>query len=143
MYLSLATLPETAVTCRTLSQEDVDNFAACMDGGGRVHVDRDWATAQFGGTIVHGFLVFSGAAQVAASVFGARWYSHGTIRVRFLKRTLSGSEVTTTCRLRANAPDDAGAAVYDVECRLTDGTLAASGELSCPVHPTNDKGDAS
>ncbi len=111
----------------TVTQADIDAFAAASGDGQWIHVDPDRAAeGPFGGTIVHGYLMLS--------LLGGFWtrmlevtdategLNYGLDRVRFLRPVPVDSEVSMHARIRevqSLGEPRVGARVYaDVELRL-------------------------
>lgn len=111
----------------TVTQADIDAFAAASGDGQWIHVDPDRAAeGPFDGTIVHGYLMLS--------LLGGFWtrmlevtdategLNYGLDRVRFLRPVPVDSEVSMHARIRevrSLGEPRVGARVYaDVELRL-------------------------
>lgn len=85
---------------RTVSQADIDRFAAATDDHQFIHVDpaRAAAEAPFGGTIAHGFLTLSLLSSLARDALPeisgrTMGINYGFDRVRFVTPVRSGARV--------------------------------------------------
>jgi acyl dehydratase len=89
---------------RTVSQAQIDQFAAATGDHQWIHVDPERAKAgPFGGTVAHGFLTLSLIPALLADVYSVSGVSmavnYGLDRVRFPAPTLSGSRVRASVDL--------------------------------------------
>jgi acyl dehydratase len=88
----------------TVSQADVDAFAAATGGQPWIHVDVERAAASpFGGTIVPGYLTLALAPQLAGQIFELHGFAfavnHGLDRVRFPAALPVGDRVRLQAKL--------------------------------------------
>jgi 3-hydroxybutyryl-CoA dehydratase len=96
----------SASLTKTVSDEDVQAFAALSLDDNPVHLDEEYAkTTRFGGRIAHGML----AASLISAVIGTRLPGYGTV---YLSQTLTfkgpvrlGDTITATATIKAVRPD--------------------------------------
>ena len=99
------TVGERAAYTRTVTAEDVDDFARVSGDDNALHLDAAFAgRTRFGGRVVHGALSFGfmAAAQTRLVGAGVIWLD---ARVRFTAPVRIGDTVTTTTELVAIEPD--------------------------------------
>ncbi|CAM5785692.1 MaoC family dehydratase [Cellulomonas persica] len=110
--VALADLPSLVGTTfgpsswRTITQEQVNQFADLTGDHNPIHVDPDYAaTTPFGGTIVHGYLTLALVVPLMAEVVevtGVRTgINYGLDRLRFPAPVRVGSRIRVTSTLSA------------------------------------------
>lgn len=93
----------TAGEWHTVTQEDIDRFAAVTRDRNWIHVDADRAAkGPFGGPVAHGFLTLSLTAGIGPGLALPVDYTavnYGLDRVRFITPVPAGSRVRATAQL--------------------------------------------
>lgn len=116
--IALAELPDH-VGCeigvsswQTIDQARIDAFAAATDDHQWIHVDRDRAEAEMGGTIAHGFLTLSMMSRLAAEIYELTGVAHqmnyGFERLRFTGVVKAGDRIRLRLTLVAVTPKGDG-----------------------------------
>jgi 3-hydroxybutyryl-CoA dehydratase len=117
---------EVAPVVRQLSQDLLNRYAEASADHNPIHIDEEFArTTPFGGTIAHGMLVLAVISQMMTAAFGERWFSSGTLDVRFRSPARPADRVTSRAVAVAGAPE--GRQRYNVECTNQAGELLISG----------------
>jgi acyl dehydratase len=98
---------------RTITQEQIDGFAAATGDEQWIHVDRVRAAAgPFGQTIAHGYLLLSLLPSLAAEVLELAdrrlVVNYGVDRIRFTAPVPAGSRVRLRARLVSADPRGEG-----------------------------------
>ena len=119
---------------RTITQADVDTFAALTGDRQWIHIDPERAAAgPFGGTIAYGYLTLSFATQFldeVLTVSGAGLVlNYGSNRVRYPAPVPVGSRVRAAVALEAVDPIDGGVQTtfrltFEVEGQAKPGCVA-------------------
>jgi acyl dehydratase len=125
----------------TVTQEQIDLFAAATGDHQWIHVDPDRAAnGPFGGTIAHGFLTLSLIPMLARQVYtveGLRMsVNYGTDRVRFPAAVLAGSRVRGGLELMSLTSVARGwqlVARVSVECDGSDKPVCVADTISLLV----------
>jgi 3-hydroxybutyryl-CoA dehydratase len=113
---------------RTLTQTQIDAYAAASGDHNPIHVDPAFAAATpFGGTIAHGMLVLALIGEMMRAAFGDAWSQTGKLKVRFKAPTRPGDTVTASASLTKS---DTGAAEYAVQCATQSGEVVIEGRAS-------------
>jgi acyl dehydratase len=100
----------------TVSQEQIDQFAAATGDRQWIHVDPERAKAgPFGTTIAHGFLTLALVPMLASEVYTVKGLSmgvnYGANKVRFPAPVPAGSRVRGGIELLSMTPGAAGVTV--------------------------------
>ncbi|MEM9652078.1 MAG: hypothetical protein AAGA65_08265 [Actinomycetota bacterium] len=99
-----------------------------------VHDEDTAATLGLAGAPIEGPTHFSQFEPIAASLWGARWFSHGCLSAHFLNMVVEGEEVTATA-----AVDGPSAKLAKIDATKADGTPVLTGTISVPeddgTHP--------
>jgi acyl dehydratase len=119
---------ETASLTRTISEADIQLFAALSGDVNPAHLDQAYAEASmFGGVIIHG--IFSGA--LVSTVLGVLLPGPGTIylgqTLRFTRPVKPGDHLTVTVTAREKF-DDKKRIIFDCVCVNQDGKTVVKGE---------------
>ena len=105
----------------SVDQAMIDRFAAATGDRQWIHVDRDRAGRELGGTIAHGFLILSLIAHLGDSMLTVRGsprrLNYGLNRVRFPAPVPSGARVRLTQTVRRVEPKDGGT-LLTLDCRM-------------------------
>src|SRR6202008_3758209 len=104
---------------RTITQEDIDKFAAFTGDTFYAHTDPDAAakTPLFGGIVAHGYLVLSFAAGLFVDPApGPVLANYGLDNLRFLKPLSPGDtmKVRLTAKAKSRRNDEYGEVRWDV-----------------------------
>ncbi len=87
----------------TIEQRDIDDFARLTRDDQLIHIDRERAARERGGTVAHGFLTLSFLSYLARSIsFRIAGVTHG---VNYGFDKLSLHQLRSLWRPRAAAPD--------------------------------------
>jgi 3-hydroxybutyryl-CoA dehydratase len=117
---------DPAPVARTLSQEQLHNYADASRDHNPIHVDPDFArTTPFGGTIAHGMLVLAMIGEMMYAACGDDWLSSGRMKVRFKAPARPGDIVTASAS--ATAP---GERAWVVQCANERGEVLIEGRAS-------------
>ncbi|MDP5240965.1 MaoC/PaaZ C-terminal domain-containing protein [Uliginosibacterium sp. 31-16] len=119
---------ESASLTRTISEADIQLFAALSGDINPAHLDHEYAKASmFGGVIAHG--IFSGA--LVSTVLGVHLPGPGTIymgqTLRFTRPVKPGDRLTVTVTAREKF-DDKKRVIFDCVCTNQDGKAVVKGE---------------
>lgn len=119
---------ESASLTRTISEADIQLFAALSGDVNPAHLDHEYAKASmFGGVIAHG--IFSGA--LVSTVLGVHLPGPGTIymgqTLRFTRPVKPGDRLTVTVTAREKF-DDKKRVIFDCVCVNQDGKGVVKGE---------------
>jgi len=107
---------------RSISQADVDVFAALTGDRHPLHTDPEWAAASgpFGGPVVHGLLIVS-CAVGSLPLDPDRVIALRRVRDVVFKRPLPVEDgIAVECRIVELKAIDAGAGLVTCECRIVD-----------------------
>ena len=92
----------------TIDQSRIDAFANVTDDHQWIHVDRQRATAEIGGTIAHGFLTLAMLSSLAGEIFvlaGVRQQmNYGFDRLRFTAAVKAGNRIRLRLTLAEVTP---------------------------------------
>ena len=115
---------------RTVTLEDIDQFAAFTGDTFYAHTDEEAAAANpfFDGRVAHGYLVVSLAAGLFVDPApGPVLANYGLDNLRFLTPTYPGDELTVTLTAKAITPRDGdyGEVRWDADLTKQDGTSVA------------------
>jgi 3-hydroxybutyryl-CoA dehydratase len=125
----LAERPHPVRFTKTVSEADIYAFAGVSGDFAPIHVDEEYARAsQAGGRVAHGVLVMafmSAAATAWCAREGARTYSYGYDRVRFVRPVRIGDTVTVTYAKEAELPEKRQV-IASVEAHNQSGELVAA-----------------
>jgi phosphate acetyltransferase/phosphate butyryltransferase len=121
-------LGEAASISRTVSEQDIQLFAALTGDINPAHLDHDYAaSSMFGGVIAHG--MFGGA--MFSTVLGTILPGPGTIylgqTMRFTRPVKPGDRLTATVSCREKY-DDKQRVIFDCVCVNQDGKAVIKGE---------------
>lgn len=101
--------PDSVRFAKTVSEADICAFAEVSGDFAPIHVDEEYARASpAGGRVAHGVLVMafmSAAATAWCAREGARTYSYGYDRVRFVRPVRIGDTVTVTYSKEGELPE--------------------------------------
>lgn len=87
---------ELAVVRRTISQQQLAEYADVSGDDNPLHLDEEFAaTTQFGGIIAHGMLTLAFVSEMLAASLGEAWLANGSMRARFKGAAYPGTEVAT------------------------------------------------
>lgn len=119
---------EAASISRTVSEQDIQLFAALTGDVNPAHLDHDYAAnSMFGGVIAHG--MFGGA--MFSTVLGTVLPGPGTIylgqTIRFTRPVKPGDRLTATVSCREKF-DDKQRVIFDCVCVNQDGKAVIKGE---------------
>lgn len=119
---------ESASLTRTVSEADIQLFAALSGDVNPAHLDHPYAEASmFGGVIAHG--IFSGA--LVSTVLGVLLPGPGTIylgqTLRFTRPVKPGDKLTVTVTVREKF-DDKKRVIFECVCVNQDGKAVVKGE---------------
>jgi acyl dehydratase len=119
---------ESASLTRSISEADIQLFAALSGDVNPAHLDHDYANASmFGGVIAHG--IFSGA--LVSTVLGVLLPGPGTIymgqTLRFTRPVKPGDQLTVSVTAREKF-DDKKRVIFDCLCVNQDGKAVVKGE---------------
>lgn len=119
---------DSASLSRTITEADIQLFAALSGDINPAHLDHEYAGASmFGGVIAHG--IFSGA--LISTVLGVQLPGPGTIylgqTLRFTRPVKPGDQLTVTVTAREKF-DDKKRIVFDCVCINQDGKAVVKGE---------------
>ena len=121
----------------TLTQEQIDAYAAVAGADDPIHVDPEFAKqGPLGGTIGQGFLLFAVMAeQISRGLkHPESWLSNGALDVRFRAPARPGDRLTMRAVRAGNNEDtDDGVATYDVWCEGPDGQHLIAGTTDIPL----------
>ena len=110
---------------RTITQEQLHAYAAASGDHNPIHVDPAFAASTpFGGTVAHGMLVLALIGEMMHSVFGERWLTEGSMKVRFKAPTRPGDTVTATATPRGDGGE------FVVQCANQAGEMRIEGRAS-------------
>lgn len=119
---------ESASLTRSISEADIQLFAALSGDINPAHLDHEYANASmFGGVIAHG--IFSGA--LISTVLGVQLPGPGTIymgqTLRFTRPVKPGDRLTISVTAREKF-DDKKRVIFDCLCINQDGKAVVKGE---------------
>ncbi len=118
-----------APVIRTLTQAQIDAYAAASGDHNPIHVDPTFAASTpFAGTIAHGMLVLALIGEMMFGAFGERWLTSGKLKVRFKAPTRPGDAVTASAQLVKHGDD--GLAEYAVQCATAAGEIVIEGRAT-------------
>lgn len=113
---------------RTITQDQIDAYAAASGDHNPIHVDRAFAASTpFGGTIAHGMLILAMIGEMMHAAHGQAWRRSGRLKVRFKAPTRPGDTVTAS---GAGPKTTAGALEYAVHCANQHGEVLIEGRAS-------------
>ncbi|MCC5808907.1 MAG: MaoC family dehydratase [Ectothiorhodospiraceae bacterium] len=119
---------ETQAIQRTLSRDDVLNYAELTDDFNPIHVDEEFAaTTPFGGPIVHGTLTLTLVWDLLAALYPKRSLAGMKVSVRFTAPVMVGE--TVTAQLQESAADGGGLTVAVLR---EDGKPALTADVELP-----------
>jgi acyl dehydratase len=108
-----------------ISQERIDQFAACTGDRQWIHVDVERAQREspFGGPIAHGYLTLALVAPLAMELGlippdAASGLNYGLDKVRFIAPVRAGAQVRSRVRLLSAEPQDGARLLLKVHCTL-------------------------
>ena len=105
----MVTLPAIGATfeaTRSVTQAQIDAYAAASGDHNPLHVDPEFArTTPLGGTVAHGMLVLAWLASLLTDTFGRAWPEGGSLRVRFRAPARPGDLLRLTAFVEAGMPD--------------------------------------
>src|SRR5437879_3402654 len=108
-----------------VTQERIDQFAACTGDRQWIHVDVERARREspFGGPIAHGYLTLSLVAAMVMELGvippdAATGLNYGLDKVRFIAPVKAGARVRTRARLLAAEPQGGGRVLLKLDCTL-------------------------
>ncbi|MHB9150329.1 MAG: MaoC family dehydratase [Thermoleophilia bacterium] len=82
---------------RQITQAGIDAYAEVAGDFNPIHVDAEYAQGTpFGGTIAHGFYIFSFGSVLLRQHFGNRWVKGGSIEAKFRRAARPGDMITVT-----------------------------------------------
>lgn len=94
---------------REITQAGIDAYAEVARDFNPIHVDPEYAAGTpFGGTIAHGFYIFSFGSVLLRKLFGKRWVEGGAIEVKFRRAVRPGDTITVTARPQGRVSRDGG-----------------------------------
>ena len=97
------------VVARTISQAQLDTYAAVSGDRNPLHLDAAFAaTTMFGGIIAHGMLTLAFISEMMALEFGKAWLETGGLKVRFKGAARPGGRVETRGRITKEEPAPSG-----------------------------------
>ena len=97
------------VVVRTISQAQLDAYAAVSGDRNPLHLDAAFAaTTMFGGIIAHGMLTLAFISEMMALEFGKAWLETGGLKVRFKGAARPGDRVETRGRITKEEPAPSG-----------------------------------
>ena len=97
------------VVARTISQAQLDAYAAVSGDRNPLHLDAAFAaTTMFGGIIAHGMLTLAFISEMMALEFGKAWLETGGLKVRFKGAARPGDRVETRGRIVREEPAPSG-----------------------------------
>ena len=118
-----------APVVRTITQAQIDAYAAASGDYNPIHVDPAFAAATpFAGTIAHGMLVLALIGEMMFAAFGDRWLTSGKLKVRFKAPMRPGETVTASAEPLKHAAD--GLAEYAVQCATAAGGVVIEGRAT-------------
>jgi acyl dehydratase len=122
------TIGETASLTRSISEADIQLFAALSGDVNPAHLDHEYAgQSMFGGVIAHG--MFTGA--LVSTLLGVQLPGPGTIylgqTLRFLRPVKPGDRLTVSVTVREKF-DDKQRVVFDCACINQDAKTVLKGE---------------
>jgi phosphate acetyltransferase len=113
---------------RTITQDQIDAYAAASGDHNPIHVDPGYAAATpFSGTIAHGMLVLALLAESMHRAHGDAWRRGGRLKVRFKAPTRPGDTVTVSA---AGGKTIDGRLEYAVQCANQRGEILIEGRAS-------------
>jgi 3-hydroxybutyryl-CoA dehydratase len=124
------TVGQSAALSKTITETDIEQFAAVSLDRNPVHFDEAYAkTTRFGGRIAHGMI----AAGLISAVLGTKLPGEGSI---YLGQTLQfrapvriGDTITATVTV-VSVREDKPIATLETVCTLDDGTVVVKGEAT-------------
>jgi 3-hydroxybutyryl-CoA dehydratase len=118
----------TTTVQRTITQQQINNYAEASGDHNPIHVDPEFAAATpFGGTIAHGMLVLALIAESMHEAEGEAWLTSGRLKVRFKAPTRPGDVVTASASI---AKESAEMREYVVQCARAGGEMVIEGRAS-------------
>lgn len=101
---------------RLITQEQIDGFAEICGDRQWIHIDRERAAREIGGTVAHGFLTLSMISDMALNtgfdISGvSRRVNYGFDKLRFVSMVRPGDKIRLTMELKDVAPKSGGYAV--------------------------------
>jgi 3-hydroxybutyryl-CoA dehydratase len=115
-------------TVRTITQAQIDAYAAASRDHNAIHTDTALAAASpFGGTIAHGMLVLALIGETMHNGHGEAWRRTGSMKVRFKAPTRPGDTVTASASAAREAN---GTLEYVVQCVNQRGETLIEGRAS-------------
>ena len=124
-----------------VSQERIDEFAACTGDDQWIHVDVERARREspFGGTIAHGYLTLSLLAPMVAQLGlvpadAKAALNYGLDKVRFISPVKAGARVRGRLDITGTEPRGGGRTLMKVLCTLDiegEAKPALEAELLC------------
>jgi acyl dehydratase len=120
-----------APVVRTITQEQLHDYAAASGDHNPIHVDPAFAAATpFGGTIAHGMLVLALIAEMMHAAHGDEWTRSGRLKVRFKAPTRPGDTVTASAEETKRRDE---AVEYAVQCASQTGEVLIEGRATVQV----------
>lgn len=140
MFIEELSIGQSAESTKTVSQQDIEMFAAVSGDHNPVHLDAAFAaTTPFKGVIAHGML----SASFISAILGTTMPGAGTIylgqNLRFLAPVRPGDAVRTVCTVKEIVLEKRRV-ICQTNCYVGD-TLVVEGEATLLV-PTRKKKDA-
>lgn len=129
-YFDEISVGQKATYTRTVTEDDIQAFAAVSGDDNPVHLDNDFAAANtpFGGCIAHGILT----ASYVSTVVGARFPGPGTIYVnqslKFRAPVRAGDTVVATAEVVELVPAK-GFVVLSTVCQVA-GNVVLEGQAT-------------
>jgi 3-hydroxybutyryl-CoA dehydratase len=106
--LPAGAVPGLAPVSRTITQQQLDDYARASGDLNPLHLDPEFAAGtQFGGIIAHGMLTLAFIAEMMLAAFGRPWLESGSLKVRFKGAARVGDRVEAWGRVerRVQEPD--------------------------------------
>jgi acyl dehydratase len=120
-----------APVVRTITQEQLHDYAAASGDHNPIHVDPGFAaTTPFGGTIAHGMLVLALIGEMMYAAHGDEWTRSGRLKVRFKAPTRPGDTVTASAE---ETKRHDSAVEYAVQCASQTGEVLIEGRATVQV----------
>ena len=107
--MKLPAVGATFETARSVTQAQIDAYAAASGDHNPLHVDPEFArTTPLGGTVAHGMLVLAWLAALLTDAFGRAWLEGGTLRIRFRAPARPGDVLHLSAVVEVVTSDETG-----------------------------------
>lgn len=132
MFIEELSIGLSAESLKTVTQQDIEMFAAVSGDHNPVHLDAAFAAATpFKGVIAHGML----SASFISAILGTTMPGRGTIylgqNLKFLAPVRPGDTVRTVCTVKEIVPEKRRV-ICQTNCHVGD-TLVVEGEATLLV----------